>query len=1238
MHRRDAEVGASMRRRDAQAGTDARGAKRVGEYRLQRHAIDKKIAGDCNGSMPADGVRANRERSTALQHLIDLARTDAGLTLRWADQPAHTARVLDAEGCARIGVLADAVADAEKRRGLAGPVTQARRALGQAVYALFDGPERRFARLLKAAKTARKAFDLVVRLTGAEPGTHPAARWRFEVMHDGDEALFGRRKHHITLQFGDAAPGDPTVIEAGRLRILFMAFSPEDTKPVLDYEQEEDRLLRQLEPFVQTGRAVVHVVEDGSLDGLEHRLLTRAYDIVHLSGHGIMTPNGPRLVMEDAIGARDDVAPESLVRVFDRAEAMPRLVMVSTCHSANADGGMPSLIAALVAGGVPAVAGWARPVGDIEATMAAGDIYERLCAGKTPAEAIAFARRELLNGDALHNRPPSASWGTLQLVAEGGGGFRVDTSVEPETEAQPERDTVYTFLGETGQMRVLAEGFVGRRRPLQRLVRILRTGKDGDAQRGGALVVGSKGVGKSCLVGRAIERHKQEARRTELVVLHGTIDPLTLLEQFKHLAQRWQDQDAEAALMQGGKDEPVPVRIARLLRGAWAKKPLILVLDDFEKNLTVPPAGLAQMSTGAAELLEALLPIARLGKLRVVVTSTAEFALAEREKTTLAVIPLGPFDKSTVRKLWTRGREGELKSISPDLWDELATRLGRNPRILDWVRQLMAGRTPDEVRELAAKAQAELPDWSDGYAPGHAEQDRLAALFLRSFAFEEAKASVSKDALTFVQRARVYEQPVPIEGLVGLTEGLAIDLEVHLPALANLGLVQRGTLRGRSAYGVSALVEPAFRAEDPERWHGVAAAFWEGEFQAKPAMDELRLVWAHALKAGDADLAGRRGINLMVQLSTEGLYRESLTLAKRHCAGLPNDPRGLRWLGYANLEHGAPQVALPLLERAVEAAQGLPPLTLQAFYDDLGRACQANGLLGRAAECFQRSLALLRGETDADTRNSETIKMHELAGVLRAQGELGEARVLLERSLAIWVEVLGTERHPSVATSMHELAGVLQAQGELGEARVLLERSLAIKAEVLGTERHPEVAASMHALAGVLRAQGELGEARVLLERSLAIWVEVLGTERHPSVAASTSELATVMFHQKDFDGALKAFRSARTILEAVLGTTHHPDIATVLNNTAHVYEEKGDLDAACSTFKEALDIREAVFGTMEHYQIAENEVPYGGLLIRIGRVEEGVAHLKHALAVFEAAVPNHPYVSQLKQIFRAQG
>ena len=59
----------------------------------------------------------------------------------------------------------------------------------------------------------------------------------------------------------------------------------------------------------------------------------------------------------------------------------------------------------------------------------------------------------------------------------------------------------HVFL-KNSQVKVLADGFVGRRRQLQTSIRVIKQDKD----KVGVLLLGTGGLGKSCLAGKICER------------------------------------------------------------------------------------------------------------------------------------------------------------------------------------------------------------------------------------------------------------------------------------------------------------------------------------------------------------------------------------------------------------------------------------------------------------------------------------------------------------------------------------------------------------------------------------------------------------------------------------------------------------------------------------------------------------------------------------------------------------
>ena len=89
------------------------------------------------------------------------------------------------------------------------------------------------------------------------------------------------------------------------LKILVMISSPEnasyDTR--LNYEEEEDQIMRAFAPLFDIGQVQIDFTDDGSLDNLKEKIAANRYHIVHFSGHGIYDKDQQKgyLLLEDSL-------------------------------------------------------------------------------------------------------------------------------------------------------------------------------------------------------------------------------------------------------------------------------------------------------------------------------------------------------------------------------------------------------------------------------------------------------------------------------------------------------------------------------------------------------------------------------------------------------------------------------------------------------------------------------------------------------------------------------------------------------------------------------------------------------------------------------------------------------------------------------------------------------------------------------------------------------------------------
>lgn len=277
--------------------------------------------------------------------------------------------------------------------------------LRQELYCWLDGEEGWLRTALATGEPQAIAFrlDYHAEIQGLNPDTDRIAlglaHLPWELLHDSIGFLL--LTHRLTLppmRIVQARQGQRE--PANRpFHLLLMATSPEGVQPVLSYEAEEARIVEA----TQNQPLLLVVEESGSVSELANLIKfypAQYFDGFHLTGHGLIftqhdygwllksMPSPPTIadqtpcfITEDEVGAVQLTTVPDLARAF--GDRFPRLIFLSGCHTGEVPerGSVPSMAQALVKAGAQMVLGWARPVLDQTATVAAQAIYRELAAG-----------------------------------------------------------------------------------------------------------------------------------------------------------------------------------------------------------------------------------------------------------------------------------------------------------------------------------------------------------------------------------------------------------------------------------------------------------------------------------------------------------------------------------------------------------------------------------------------------------------------------------------------------------------------------------------------------------------------------------------------------------------------------------------------------------------------------------------------------------------------------------------
>jgi hypothetical protein len=643
--------------------------------------------------------------------------------------------------------------------------------LGASIYRWLDGPSERW-----LARARERELPMLVYIDCDERLRH--LPW--ELMHDSGFLAVNAAAPLSPVRLASSRQSDLTVAANRPLRVMFMASSPVDVTPELDFEREEAMILE-----AATGLVEVVVEESGSIEGLASwfsRYDAGYFDVLHLSGHALVGPGGPRFVLESDIGMRVDASAAEIAAAIDHR--WPPLIFLSGCETGTADdaGEVASIAEALVTEGAPAVLGWALPVGDIAASRLAAELYRTLANGKGRDWAATSARRALYASD-------SPYWHLLRLftdrtplgplVSAPGTKHRVRLRVRAVNEL---------FLDQSGQVKVASgEGFVGRRRELQRCLRAVRPSNPSMGPN--VLILhGMGGLGKSTLAARLLDRLR--ATHAHQAVWVGKID----VTQLGSLAAQLKLNETESVKVNellALLDQPLQDRLRFVFDGPLADVPCVFVFDDFESgNLEEDGRGGHMATPTALEVVvsfaEAIATTA--SPSRVIITSRHDFVLPPTVKAVRQpLMELQGVDLQ--KKLGLTANLGPTSTLDESVRTHAVTASAGVPRLIERLDQLISD---DET------AHEVLLDAIDG----------TAVAFREELLLEQLLDHQEPDTRRLLALASIYEVPVPVEAIMALLPGTSIDHA--LKRAVAVGLIESGPhpMGGDQRYLVSNLLKP----------------------------------------------------------------------------------------------------------------------------------------------------------------------------------------------------------------------------------------------------------------------------------------------------------------------------------------------------------------------------------------------------------------------------------------------
>ncbi|WP_053586758.1 tetratricopeptide repeat protein [Actinomyces sp. oral taxon 414] len=1031
---------------------------------------------------------------------------------------------------------------------------------------------------------------------------------------------------HPLVVFYRLAVASPTPRRVeGPLRIVVAIASPLDGEPQLDYESELRNIVASVRE-ARAGGAEVRIVTFATTAEINKALGAGDVHVLHISCHG----SAGRLSLEDENGSARPVTARTLVEEAIPPGKMPPVICLSACDTNVTDpsGDLPAVADELVSSGAPAVIGTETSVSDRYATLVFARVYAELAKATEqpdPATALAAARRQVLraceNSERSRDRGEQvlSGWSVVTIQAASSRKALFDL-----TTARPSRNDPSPVVSEVGDLPALSPGsFVGRRREQLEIPRFLA-----DEDRGGVVLHGIGGIGKTSLANEILRRVGEQRDGVVFVTLSGAVTAEEILQEI--ITELKIDAYSQGQLPNPrflGKLESIGnphidwnSRISLLRREFLKRIPIIVVLDNFEDNLQPIQKDDNSHHDGSKNhgrrriadqrLADFLAALAKTqGPSALLITCRYRFELPDDSGEYLRWWGLGPLSFSeTLRLAWDLPHVEALDDYQLHvLW----AGIGGHPRTLEMLDALLGhgrGRLARIEQELKQRLKETLPDgmdvdsWLDRPRDLDVSVAEAVTLAANDVLLPQLLDLLNPEAKRLLMGLALFRRPVERSAaafvLGTFTERdttanetndapdppFATDLPVDdlLDELVSTTLLTRlQSADGSSAqwfvhrWTASAMerqeelaVETA--EEDKVARHRRAAAYWMWHYrtaaQSREAdVNDLMECYAHFGEAEDVEQSDDAAQRAANILDLIGRWDDEWRLINR-------------------------QFQNPRLSKSRQAI----------WHHQLGVLAQARGDYDTAHDRYQQSLTIFEELGD---RANMAKTYHQLGTLAQARGDYDTAHTYYQRALTIFEE-LGNRA--GMATSYHALGVLAQDRGDYNTAHTYYQQSLTIKEE-LGNRAN--MAKTYHALGVLAQDRGDYNTAHTYYQRALTIFEE-LGNRAN--MAKTYHQLGTLAHDRGDYNTAHTYYQRALTIFEELGNRANMAKTYHQLGTLAH---DRGDYDTAHTYYQRALTIFEELD---DRAGIAATYHALGVLARARGDYDTAHTYYQRALTIFE--------------------
>lgn len=179
------------------------------------------------------------------------------------------------------------------------------------------------------------------------------------------------------------------------LRVLVVLSAPADHEPILQVEEERERIQKALSPIVAQGQIELERLPRATWEELQSHLRKQTVHILHFVGHGLFDTqqgNGG-LLFEGGDGFTQLISARKLAHLLRNHPSL-RLALLNACEGsvASADNPFSGVAQALVQQGIPAVIAMQQAISDLAALTFGPTFYAAVADGYPVDAALTQAR------------------------------------------------------------------------------------------------------------------------------------------------------------------------------------------------------------------------------------------------------------------------------------------------------------------------------------------------------------------------------------------------------------------------------------------------------------------------------------------------------------------------------------------------------------------------------------------------------------------------------------------------------------------------------------------------------------------------------------------------------------------------------------------------------------------------------------------------------------------------------